>query len=438
MAKSLKEGKSKDDQALAVHLMDLGTQLDMRNEDALLEFELYRQDGHELAWEEVFPGGAKPSGKSGFQKMQSQVRGLLVIDLDGKNDAGKASEMNATASASAKPGNDWSERVKFNQDVGEMMTGALSEVGKFLEVRHNGWPNDHRVEISFENRYNPKDGPSAAVACALLLDSLVSEYDIDKRFAVTGDMNADGTVQPVGGIDAKVRGATKKDCDIVAIPYQNIGSVQDLLLVSGIEPVHRIQIFAIKQFDQAEALARSDRDAALAQAITTFSEVQAVLQRPNAEQTLRHPKVVERLQKVVKNAPHHLSAQLLLARALGRGKKTLTLVGSLDHIQRVMAPADRALGQDRLEERGALEDDEFSQSGTALGALRPMLDKRTHDYADTLKEYLRLIRTYVNDRPSSKNGARRLSAEISTQGDRVEREWDKMMNSASVVEELSH
>jgi hypothetical protein len=66
-----------------------------------------------------------------------------------------------------------------------------------------------------------------------------------------------------------------------------------------------------------------------------------------------------------------------------------------------------------------------------------MLDGRTHDYADALREYLRLIRNFVNERPTSANGRRRLVGEITVQGDRADNEFDKLQNDASVVEELS-
>jgi hypothetical protein len=363
------------DADLAVHLMDIATQLDKKNENAVLEFELYRKDGHALSWREVFPvdlerekRGSMPEGGGEvvFQKKQSKVRGLLVVDLEGKDDAGKASEMNATASAGSTGGGDWEDRVTFNQEVGEMMSSALVEVGKFLEVRHDGWPDDHRVEISFENRYNSKDGPSAAVACALLLDSLVSGYQIDKRFAVTGDMNADGAVQPIGGVDAKIRGATKKDCELIGIPHQNIRDVEDLVLMAGIEPIHRIQIFSLKAFEDALGVARTDREAEMEEAMVAFGEIQKVLSRPNGAKLLSHPQVVAKLREVVAKAPQHLSGRLLLAKATGRNRKTLSLGGSLDYIDRVTAPAYRALKDRRLEERSGLEDDEFCGCGVGF------------------------------------------------------------------------
>ena len=57
-----------------------------------------------------------------------------------------------------------------------------------------------------------------------------TEYD--PKFAVTGDLNSDLSVQPIGGVTAKIRGATKAKCNIVAVPYANAKGLADLF-VSG-------------------------------------------------------------------------------------------------------------------------------------------------------------------------------------------------------------
>jgi predicted ATP-dependent protease len=90
-----------------------------------------------------------------------------------------------------------------------------------------------------------KDGPSVAVACALLLESIISGVELDRNFAVTGDMNADGTVQPVGGIDGKIRGSVKARCIHVGIPVENKKSISDIFLLGGVQEVCKIQILVL-------------------------------------------------------------------------------------------------------------------------------------------------------------------------------------------------
>ncbi|MEO1843273.1 MAG: S16 family serine protease, partial [Akkermansiaceae bacterium] len=153
--------------------------------------------------------------------MQSQVKGLLVVQLGGGEFAGTASQMNATV----VPGKKGTFSIKFNQAVGSMMEKATVEVEKFMRVRHGDkLPVGHRIELAFSDKYSPKDGPSAAVVSALLTDSIITGEDIDPDFAATGDMTAAGEVRPVGGLSGKVSGAIKKDCKIIGIPAPNQNS----------------------------------------------------------------------------------------------------------------------------------------------------------------------------------------------------------------------
>ena len=136
----------------------------------------------------------------------TQVNGLLVMPLGVNEYAAKTSVMTLTAVASNSKGR---SELKFSQEVGDTMDLALEEVARFIEIRNEFWPKEKSFSISFENKYSPKDGPSGAVACALLLESAFSGCRLDPRFAVTGDLNADGSVQAVGGVGAKIRGCRK-------------------------------------------------------------------------------------------------------------------------------------------------------------------------------------------------------------------------------------
>ena len=101
---------------------------------------------------------------------QAQIKGLLVIQLSAGKFAGGASQMNATVVKSSKE-----FELGFNQKVGDLMKKATVEVDKFIRVRYAGkLPSNTRVEFSFADKYSPKDGPSAAVVCALMVDSILS------------------------------------------------------------------------------------------------------------------------------------------------------------------------------------------------------------------------------------------------------------------------
>jgi predicted ATP-dependent protease len=142
------------------------------------------------------------------------------------------------------------------------------------------------------------------VVSALLCDSILSGDKIDEGFAATGDMTAAGEVRPIGGLAGKIRGAIKKKCTLLGAPKANEASVNDLLLIEGIEPLYQIQIFTIATFDEARAVAMKERSSDMQKAIDEFAMVQTALHKD--EKFLNNARVREKLRNIVKRAPNHV------------------------------------------------------------------------------------------------------------------------------------
>ena len=67
----------------------------------------------------------------------------------------------------------------------------------------------------------PKDGPSAGTAITLAILSLVTGFKINNNYAVTGEIDLNGNVTEIGGLEAKVEGALAAGINIVLCPSQN-------------------------------------------------------------------------------------------------------------------------------------------------------------------------------------------------------------------------
>jgi hypothetical protein len=342
--------------------------------------------------------------------------------------AGQASQMNATA----VQGGTGPAPLKFNQKVGKDMESALNEVQKYLSVLHNGWPSGWSIELSFENHYNPKDGPSAAVACALMVDSLLTGNPLQDKTAITGDLNANGVVRPVGGVPDKLRGAAKRDCTVACIPVKNGRSMADHALLQGPKPLLAIQIFTAEKFEEAKKVAGTPRDPGVEKAITEFAEIARVLnaQREPAA-VLRNPKVIERLKSVVKNAPNHLSAKLLLDMAEGRSSKLLSAAGSVEAIQ---SESEALLTGIRSGKPEKLEKDKIADSLSRLNILRPRLDKRTIPYVDAIVDLGKVIRFYKADAPDTRTEAVKAVTELREKAARVDAEWMRLKSDQTLME----
>lgn len=339
----------------------------------------------------VLSAGSTPSpgadGETAPLKLrQSKMNGIFVSELSTGRHSSVITRMNITAVA----GN---SSVRFIQEVGESMSLGLREVDKFMRLRHN-YPTKSDLEIAFDDKYSIKDGNSGSVACALLIESLMTGKVWDPAFAVTGDMNADGGVQPVGGVRDKVRGATKGACNIVAVPVQNESAISDLLVADGPLPLVAIHIFAISNFEQAAQLATMERSPELQQALTDFDAMRTVLLRDarQAPALLRNAHAVTRLQSILARAPHSLSAKYLLSYALKNPPTTLSIGGSLDAANLHTAELMSTLTTDIKGRIASTNKEQLGDMIFHLRKIRPQMDIRVRPYVDAMVNFGEIIR----------------------------------------------
>ncbi|HEX4150658.1 MAG TPA: endopeptidase La [Steroidobacteraceae bacterium] len=74
----------------------------------------------------------------------------------------------------------------------------------------------------------PKDGPSAGVAMATSLASLLSKRTVRSDVAMTGEISLRGVVLPVGGIKEKCVAAARAGIRIVILPARNRRDLEDI------------------------------------------------------------------------------------------------------------------------------------------------------------------------------------------------------------------
>lgn len=367
---------------------------------------------------------------------QTKINGLLVMSLANDENVGEGSLMTFSAMRG-----DESEpsSVRFNQQVGVTMSKALKETVKFIEMRHDAWPKGRKMEISFEEKYSLKDGPSAAVACALLLESAIAGEELDRSFAVTGDMNADGSVQPVGGIGAKIRGAQNQECTHVAVPLKNATSVYDYVIENGIRPIVEIQVFSIANFDQAFALAQKERKLEVQGSIDSFDRITNLYQdkAKNFGTSVRHPKVIALLEEILKATPNHLSAKILLDHAQNRASKTLSLHGSTEFIEkRAFSIVDVIDASGRVSQVEGVKNNQVLDAISLLRRSHDMLDRRTWTWANDLIDFGTLLNQLQTNPPTTVKSRNALIGEINEAERSVRLQRKLLFDNPEVIEEL--
>jgi ATP-dependent Lon protease len=93
----------------------------------------------------------------------------------------------------------------------------------------------------------PKDGPSAGIAIATAIASILSGKRVDNKVAMTGEVTLTGKVLPIGGLKEKLIAAYKAGVTRVLIPAKNYQ--RDLEDIPD-EVKDNIEIIAVKRIEE--------------------------------------------------------------------------------------------------------------------------------------------------------------------------------------------
>ncbi|SMF95722.1 lon-related putative ATP-dependent protease [Methylomagnum ishizawai] len=187
-----------------------------------------------------------------------QINGLSVISLNGFA-FGQPARITATTRLGAGKVVDIERETALG---GALHSKGVMILSSFLAARYApGQPLALAASLVFEQSYGLVDGDSASLAelCALL--SALAELPIQQRFAVTGSVNQQGRVQPIGGVNEKVEGffdicreSGLSGQQGVIIPAANIKRLMLRRDVVAAVAAGRFQVHAVSSVDQALAL----------------------------------------------------------------------------------------------------------------------------------------------------------------------------------------
>jgi ATP-dependent Lon protease len=122
------------------------------------------------------------------------------------------------------------------------VTGQLGEVMQESAQAALSWVRSHTGELELDEQWFarhdvhihvpagaiPKDGPSAGIAMATAIASLVRETPVAGDVAMTGEITLTGQVLPIGGVREKVLAAQRAGLDRVILPRENEHDLDEL------------------------------------------------------------------------------------------------------------------------------------------------------------------------------------------------------------------
>jgi ATP-dependent Lon protease len=122
------------------------------------------------------------------------------------------------------------------------VTGQLGEVMQESAQAALSWVRSHTADLDLDERWFsrhdvhlhvpagaiPKDGPSAGIAMATAIASLVRETPVADDVAMTGEITLTGQVLPIGGVRDKVLAAQRAGLGRVILPRENEHDLDEL------------------------------------------------------------------------------------------------------------------------------------------------------------------------------------------------------------------
>lgn len=122
-----------------------------------------------------------------------------------------------------------------------------------LGLEHNFFENID-VHIHVPAGAIPKDGPSAGIAMATALISVLTNQPVHKDVAMTGEITLRGRVLPVGGLKEKALGALRSGIKTIIIPQKNKRELMEI--PSNVK--RKIKFIPVNHMDEVLPLAIVD------------------------------------------------------------------------------------------------------------------------------------------------------------------------------------
>ena len=77
------------------------------------------------------------------------------------------------------------------------------------------------IHIHCPEASTPKDGPSAGTAITIAILSLLTNLQVKNNIALTGEIDLNGNIHAVGGIDLKIEGGKNAGVNTILLPEEN-------------------------------------------------------------------------------------------------------------------------------------------------------------------------------------------------------------------------
>ncbi|HUO21436.1 MAG TPA: endopeptidase La [Caulobacteraceae bacterium] len=125
-------------------------------------------------------------------------------------------------------------RMSITGNLKDVMKESISAANSYVRARSTRFGikptlfDKTDVHVHVPEGATPKDGPSAGVAMAVAMISVLTGVPIRKDVAMTGEITLRGRVLPIGGLKEKLLAALRAGIKTVLIPQENEKDLADI------------------------------------------------------------------------------------------------------------------------------------------------------------------------------------------------------------------
>jgi ATP-dependent Lon protease len=125
-------------------------------------------------------------------------------------------------------------RLRLTGQLGGVMKESAEAAMSYVQANYlskaenEKFFEEHDIHIHVPSGAVPKDGPSAGVAIATTLASLLFNKPVRNDFAMTGEITLTGQVLPIGGLKDKAIAAHRAGIQTILLPHANKRDLEEI------------------------------------------------------------------------------------------------------------------------------------------------------------------------------------------------------------------